>query len=502
MSDAPFVLMPYQQRWIADPAPVRVVEKSRRVGLSWAQAAESTLTAARADGMDTWYIGYNKDMAQEFIRDCGDWAKAFNIAATSTEDGPLLDEDKDIHAFRVTFASGYRVTALSSRPSNLRGKQGLVVIDEAAFHPDLEELLKAAMALTIWGGRVCIISTHNGVTNPFNELIGEIRAGKLEADKYSLHRITFDDALAEGLFKRIQLRLKKPWSPEAEAEWRASIIAIYRHAADEELNCVPSQSGGRYLARSLVESRMKAGLPILTLALPDSFAELGELIRAAQVAEWLELNVAPLLAALDPNARHYYGMDFGRSGDLSVIAPLAEGAGLERQVPFVVELRNVPFRQQEQILFYLADNLPRFMAGAHDARGNGQYLAEVAAQRYGTGRISQVMLSIEWYRDNMPKYKAALEDGKLTLPLHADLLADHGLIQVIDGVPRVPQSAHTKGADGGQRHGDAAIACVMAWHANGIAVAPIEFMASGGRAGGRLNDYFGGLGGRRDLRGW
>ena len=33
------VLLPYQVRWIADDAAVKVAEKSRRVGITWAEAA-------------------------------------------------------------------------------------------------------------------------------------------------------------------------------------------------------------------------------------------------------------------------------------------------------------------------------------------------------------------------------------------------------------------------------------------------------------------------------
>jgi phage FluMu gp28-like protein len=44
--------------------------------------------------------------------------------------------------------------------------QGKVLIDEAAFHDDLDELLKAAMALTMWGSHVVVISTHDGAENP------------------------------------------------------------------------------------------------------------------------------------------------------------------------------------------------------------------------------------------------------------------------------------------------------------------------------------------------
>ncbi len=123
--------------------------------------------------MDCWYIGYNQAMAQEFVRDVAFWAKHFNVAAELLGEQVLQvlqDEDKDILTYAVKFASGQRVTALSSRPSNLRGKQGVVVIDEAAFHDDLSGLLKAAMALLIWGGKVRIISTHFGVDNKFNEV--------------------------------------------------------------------------------------------------------------------------------------------------------------------------------------------------------------------------------------------------------------------------------------------------------------------------------------------
>ena len=190
------ILLPYQARWVADQSPVKVMEKSRRIGISWAEAADDTLYASEkgaGEKRNVWYIGYNKDMAQEFVNDCANWAKAYNLAASEMEEYEEIDEEeaagvvqaKKILAFRITFQSGWRITALSSRPSNLRGKQGRVVIDEAAFHEQLGELLKAALALLIWGGQVRIMSTHNGDANDFNGLVQDIRAGK---KPYSLHR--------------------------------------------------------------------------------------------------------------------------------------------------------------------------------------------------------------------------------------------------------------------------------------------------------------------------
>ncbi len=86
--DAKPILLPYQQRWVGDDADIRICEKSRRVGISWATAAEAALDAGAQNGMDVWYIGYTKDMAQEFIRDCGTWLGAYQLAADAADERP------------------------------------------------------------------------------------------------------------------------------------------------------------------------------------------------------------------------------------------------------------------------------------------------------------------------------------------------------------------------------------------------------------------------------
>jgi hypothetical protein len=52
-------------------------------------------------------------------------------------------------------------------------------------------------------------------------------------------------------------------------------------------------------------------------------------------------------------------------------------------------------------------------------------------QKYGAMRIAQVMLSENWYRENMPKYKAAFEDRSILLPKDADIIEDHRAFRVI-----------------------------------------------------------------------
>lgn len=469
-ASAPAAHMGYQQRWVADDSPLKVIEKSRRTGLTWAEASDNVLTAAsnrNAGGQNVYYIAYNQDMTIEYIQACAMWARVFNYAAGEVEDGFWDGDDeadKNIKTFTIRFpASGFRIVALSSRPSNLRGRQGTIVIDEAAFHEKLGELLKAALAMLIWGGKVRVISTHNGTDNPFNELVTDIRAGKRAG---SVHRVTFQEAVVDGLYRRVCMRLGKVWTPEDEAAWMQGVYSFYGDGAAEELDCVPANSGGTWLSRALIESRMSADTPVLRWECKPGFEVLADHIRAAECRDWLEGQMQPLLHRLPTDVISFDGEDFGRSGDLSVHVPLLQHQNLVRRVPFTVELRNVPFRQQEQVAFYLLDRLPRFMGGAFDARGNGQYLAEVAMQRYGASRIHQVMLSEGWYREHMPPVKAALEDGTLdNLPKDADTLADLRAVQVIRGVPRIPDS-RTTGDDKGKRHGDAAVAVALAYYAS------------------------------------
>ncbi len=451
------VLLPYQKTWLGDKSPVKVVEKSRRIGLTWAQALDDVLKASTSgrDGMDVLYISFNQDMTREYIDTCAEWAKKLQIVAGKVNEDIFRDGDeREIKAFRIDFASGHKILALSNRPSNLRGKQGRVIIDEAAFVEDLPELLKAALALLMWGGQVIIISTHDGADNPFNQLVQDVRAGNLP---YSLHRITLDDALSAGLYRRICRVTKQDWTPEAEGAWRADLVKTYGDGADEELFCIPRS--GAYLTTSMIEACMEA-VPVLTWTPPaENFVDWPLPVAETYTRGWIEENLASRLEDLPEDRAHFCGVDFGRSGDLSVFWPATEERNLRLVPPFVLELRNCPHRTQQQILFAILDRLPRFSGVSLDARGNGSALAEAARQQYGPAQVREVMISEAWYRETMPILKAGIEDKTLILPKDAGILSDFRSLRVIKGVARVPEQ-RTKDKTGG-RHGDSAIACAM-----------------------------------------
>ena len=470
------VLLTYQKRWIADQSPFKVSEKSRRTGLTWAEAADDVLIASserNAGGMNVYYIGYNQDMAIEYIDACAGWAKAFHYAAGLIEDGLWGEgeDDKHIKTYTIRFpGSGFRIVALSSRPANLRGKQGVVVIDEAAFHDKLEELLKAALALLIWGGRVRVISTQNGEANPFNELVKEIRAGKR---KGSVQRITFREAVAQGLYWRICLRLGKEWTAEGEQAWMDEVYDFYGEAAAEELDAIPKQGSGAYFNRIILEQCQRPNIPIVCYAKPAEWVT--DPARTDQAKLWMADVLKPVLDNL-PGKRSAVGQDFGRDGDLSVIWVMQDASAGNWETAFILELRRIPFDVQQLILFYILDNVPLFHKAKLDARGNGQSHAEAAVQRYGVVRIDAVMLTAGWYGQHFPPYKAAYEDKTITVPISEDIIADHRRVILKAGVPGMDDK-RDKGSDGQYRHGDSAVAGVLAYAAardNGLEIGEFE----------------------------
>lgn len=457
----PAVLLRYQAALVAllDREQFVVVEKSRRIGMTWGVGAAAALTSAAAraaGGMDTLYIGFNLDMAREFIDVCAMWAKAFARGASAVEETVFEETDPDgtktaIKAFRVTFASGFEIMALTSKPRSLRGRQGFVIFDEAAFHDALDEMLKAAMALLMWGGRVLVISTHDGADNPFAELVADVRAGKRRGQAM---RVTFDEAVADGLYQRIALVKGLDAGTEAQAAWVEATFAYYGDDADEELRAIPRAGTGVYLTAAAIEACMSDFGSICRIACPPGF----ELRPMRERDAWIDAQLAPHLDALKLLSRSRpaaIGEDFGRTSDLTVIAVGQETPKLGILVPLIVELKNCPIAQQKRVLQTIRDAIAVFGGAKFDATGNGLGLAEHFQEAWGHDLVEAVKISVNWYLEAMPKLKAAIEDRMIALTRDRDVRDDMRAIRLVRGVPSIPE-ARTKG-----RHGDAAVALAM-----------------------------------------
>ncbi len=465
--EAPVVLLPYQQAWVADDSPLKVGEKSRRIGLTWAEAADDALIAAsdkKAGGQNVYYVGYNQDMTVEFIEACAMFSRAYNYVCSEIEEGIFYDEDgnKEIKTYTIRFPkSHHRIVGLSSRPSNLRGKQGVVVLDEAAFHEDLAGLIKSAMALLLWGGKVRIISTHNGESNAFNKLIKEIQAGKR---KGVVHRTTFKQAVEQGLYKRVCLRLGIEYDSAEETKWVDEVYDFYGDAAEEELDVIPVDGGGKVLSIGLLEKLENKNVPVVRFDAPKDFLEWTEEGRVLHVDKWIKETLYPVLASLNQTHRHFYGLDFARHRDACSVWFQGQKQNLNRYCAFVLEMGKTPYNQQEQIMKHVVKRLPRFNHGKHDANGNGEYLAEQMQITFGKDKIDAVHLSETWYRENTPHFEKALTDGTIEdMPADEDIRDDHLLFERINSVMRIPAKRTKSNQDSGvsKRHGDSGIAHLL-----------------------------------------
>lgn len=473
------IFLPYQKEWLEDRSPLKIIEKNRRCGISWTDASDAVLDAAPSNGWaNTYYMSFNKDNCRQYIEDAGEWAKKFGEAVSDIEvkEEPLLEDDeKSITTFRITFASGAEIMGLPGVPRSLRSKQGNVVLDEAAFFDDFEGVMKAALALVMWGGRIRIISTHNGDSSPFNQLIKDIKSGKNQ--EWSLHRITFREAVGQGLFRRICLKKGDLWTQEAEDEFVEKMYRIYGDNADEELDVIPRESGGRYFSRGLLEycTAEEDSVAIRRLECSDSFLHKSDFIKTKQVKDFFSREIRPLLAGCKSPV--FFGNDFGRSGDLSIYWFTREETKTSLSTFLLVELKNVPFEQQQLFSDLVTDFLDEkriLGGGAMDSRGNGQQIAEHASLRH-PGAIVAVMETNAWYAKYGAELHGLMESRDFTVPDDDVSKGDFALVVLKNGIPTIP-ALRTEDRDSkGLRHGDcasAAMLCVCAWRECAAAPAP------------------------------
>lgn len=470
----PMILLKYQVLWHQDTSPVRFCVKGRRIGFTWgAWAAEAALEAARPGrkGMDQFYMGYNQAMAAEFIGDVATFARWYQQAisdiAVGYETLVIANERTDILTYQVKFASGHVVQALSSAPHSWRGHQGHGRVDEAAFHNNLQEVIKGALAFRMWGGRLSVGSTESGEENEFHVLRMEIKAGKLP---WSLHEITLDDALRDGLYERICLVTKKEYSIEAERAFRAAAYADYPSVedADEELQAIAKRGSGAYFSRLMIENCAQPGVPDLRWIQSPTFVLDPE--RVAIAHRWIAEHLAPVIDALPLDQDTVFGQDFGRHGDASDIVALQQESAWLWRTAFVLTMREIPFDVQRVVVTYLIEHLPRLRAMKFDASGNGASHAE-AAQQQRPQLVECVKLSAQWYDQNFPRYLQAYTGGNIIVQQHEDWITDHNLVVKVGGCPRISGS-RMKGTDGFFRHGDRAVAGCLAWAATTANIQP------------------------------
>jgi len=292
----------YQKEWLKNKSSIRIWEKSRRVGATYVQAFEDVYDCVNKilpkSSPHVWFAAQTEENAREYIRYCAKWAQMWNILDSdlqyqwNSEDGKLdfnnfekwniIDEKKSIKCFELMFNNGYSIHVLSSNPIRFRGAGGKIVLDEFDFHPNPQELWETITPCTMWGGRICILSTYSEEQDSFyKKLIKNIKQG----DKTDLpqgfsvfvNTVTIYDAIDQGLVDKINKETGQSLTPEQFIAIEQQKCKIAHEGADwenhwaREYLCEPRKNLSllavkHFSDKNLADVQYKA---VITESLPD-----------------------------------------------------------------------------------------------------------------------------------------------------------------------------------------------------------------------------------------
>jgi phage FluMu gp28-like protein len=413
--------LPSQQAWIVDETRTAIAEKSRRIGFTYAEAYRSVERRIKL-GTDHIFASRTKATAGEFLEYCRLFADVFGVVAEDMGEQPIA-RDGDVKAHTIRFRHpkdpkrpGGRIMALSSNPDAFRGYGGDVTLDEFAFHKKQRLVLKAANASAkIWGHTVRIISTHNGEGTLFNRLIQEYRAGKRDPAKWSLHSVTLQQAVDEGLVGKV--RGEAADTPEARKEFIADIRNDCVDDTEwmEEYCCVPNTDATAFLNYELIDAAREPGMKLI-----EDPADLTGIV--------------------------YAGYDVSRRRDLCVLwACELVGDVYWTRLLRVLEGEERKFSNQEALLHRLYGNR-HVRRGCIDQTGMGEMLAEYMADRWRS-RAEGVILSGPRKSAIAAPFKGLFEDRRIRIPDDDDLREDlHKTRKVVTAGGNVRLSAESDDA--------------------------------------------------------
>lgn len=442
------IFLPFQSRWITDRSRLKLMEKSRQIGISWSTAfASDERVAAQGARHDEWVSSRDDIQARLFIEDCKLFARIMNMAAKDLGE-VVIDAEKKLSAYVLEFASGRRIHSMSSNPDAQAGKRGGRILDEFALHRDQRKMWAIAYPGITWGGSLEIVSTHRGANSFFNGLIREAKE-KGNPKKLSLHRVTLQDALDQGFLYKLQQAL--PADAEQQDMDEVEYFDFVKNGAaddesfDQEYMCIPADDDSKFIEYELITGcEYMAGMP-WEREVDDRFA-----------------------------GRVFCGVDIGRKKDLTVLW-VFELLGDVLYTRKVIALQNMRKSDQEAILypwFGIADRT------CIDATGLGIGWVDDAQDKFGEQRIEGVTFTGQTKEALAYPVKGAMEDRAMRIPDDPVIRADLRKVQKVTTAAGNIRFVAESTPDG---HADRFWALALAKHAASDPAAPIEYESGGAR---------------------
>ena len=427
------ILLPFQAKWAADHSRLKLAEKSRQIGWTWA-TAYGLIRRKGADkaALDAWISSRDDIQARLFLEDCKHWAKLSQVICV--DQGERAIDNAGHSAYVLQFANGLRLHSMSSNPDAQAGKRGDRVLDEFALHPDPRKLYAIAYPGITWGGSLEIFSTHRGSANFFADLVNEVKH-KGNPKRFSFHRVTLQDALEQGFLYKLQQKLP-PEDQRQDMDEAAYFDFIRAGCPDEdtfqqEFCCNPSDDQSAFLSYELIQGcEYKAGEEQKS-EIRDQRSEIRSQTGAAG---YLTSDLRPLTSALTSDLRPltsdladaknplYIGVDVGRDHDLTVIW-VVEKAGDTSFTRRVICLQNETFDAQETELYALL-SLPQVRRVCIDETGIGRQFTERAQRRFGEYRVEGVTFTGPVKEQLAYPLRSAFEDRTVRIPNDSFIRAD------------------------------------------------------------------------------
>lgn len=387
------LLLPYQAKWVKDGSRLKIAEKSRQIGWTWSEGYRIVREKSKKSAkLDHWISSRDDIQARLFLEDCKGFAKLLQAGAEDL--GEQVIDTTGHSAYVLKFANNLRGHSMSSNPDAQAGKRGGRTLDEFALHPDPRKLYSIAYPGITWGGSMSIFSTHRGSHNFFNQLIQEIKH-KGNPKGFSLHTVTLEDALNEGLLYKLQGKL--PQDDERQEMDEADYFDFTKSGcADEEsflqeYMCVPADDAGAFLEYDLIASCEYHPLEIWE----KDLSQCGDL---------------------------YVGVDVGRDHDLTVMWVL-EKVGGTYFTRKIIELQSMAFSAQEVELYGLLE-LGNVKRCCIDNTGLGKQFAERAQERFGKYKVEAVTFTGASKEEMAYPLRAAFEDKNIRIPEDKNIRAD------------------------------------------------------------------------------
>ena len=225
----PFKTFPFQDECVKDFNDHRfnIILKSRQLGLSTLVAAYAVWQAAFYKEKNILIIATKLAVAQNFIRK----VKTYIKAMPSWLLVPVITAN---NKQQVEFSNGSQIKAVPTSEDAGRSEAlSLLIVDEAAFVRNFDELWMGLYPTLSTGGRAILLSTPNGVGGQYHEIY-------TKADR------------KENEFNPIKLM----WDvhPERDDDWfHKETKNMSKKQVAQELLCDFSSSGDTFLGNDVIE---------------------------------------------------------------------------------------------------------------------------------------------------------------------------------------------------------------------------------------------------------